>query len=112
MTARAGQFVRLLGSDRDGEALNAVRALGRLLESHGRDFHWVADLVDRHLPAPSQARPPWQITAEDLLRRGGGGLTAAEINFLLSMAHWKGEPSERQWRWLNAIATALKARAA
>ena len=118
MTARAGQFVRLLGSDRDGEALNAVRALGKLLASHGKDWHWLADVADRHLLAlPTGARaeahrPPWQLHAEDLLQRGGAGLSPAERKFLIGMAHWRGNPTVKQATWLDDIAESLGAREA
>lgn len=118
MSARAGQFVRLLGSDRDGEALNACRALGRLLASHGKDWHWLADLADRHLLAlpagvrTESHRPPWQLHAEDLLRRGGARLNAAERKFLISMAHWRSNPTIKQILWLEDIALTLAAREA
>lgn len=44
---RVGALLRLLGSDQDGEALGAARALGRTLQSAGLDFHALADAVER-----------------------------------------------------------------
>ena len=54
---KAMTFVRLLGSDVDGEALNAARALGRTLQRNGKDFHDLAALITiQGTPAPQQ---PW-----------------------------------------------------
>lgn len=63
---KAMTFVRLLGSDQDGEALNAARALGRMLRRNGKDFHDLADLltINGHpVPTPVWEPPPewdWQ----------------------------------------------------
>lgn len=48
---RVGALLRLLGSDQDGEALGAARALGRTLSAAGLDMHALADVVE-HPPAP------------------------------------------------------------
>jgi hypothetical protein len=50
---RIRQFVRLMASDKDGEVLSAVRALGRTLKNEGCDFHDVADAI-----APISWPPP------------------------------------------------------
>lgn len=112
MVARAGQLVRLMGSDRDGEALCAVRALDRLLKANGKDWHWCADVLDRefHAPIPRIERPQWQTRATNLLRLASGVLRAAELDFLISMTTWPYEPSEKQARWLDAIEVALTGR--
>jgi hypothetical protein len=44
---RLGQLVRLLNSSNDGEVMAAVKSLGRVLQSNGRDIHWLADLIER-----------------------------------------------------------------
>lgn len=49
----------------------------------------------------------WQIFAPDSIRAGLGLLKPVELNLLKSMNHWSSEPSEKQSRWLNAIASAL-----
>lgn len=117
MTATPGQFVRLLGSNQDGEALAACRALGRALESAGRDFHWLADAVDRQLTIPviPYSREPerlWQARARLLLQVATGSLTKAEADFLRAMSEWRGIPSGAQLRWLDAIEAAFKRSAA
>jgi hypothetical protein len=108
MSARAGKLIRLLGSDREGEALAAGRALGRLLAANRLDWHWLADLVDQHFRPPSVSyRPEWRLRAENLIRRGGSTLTNAERYFLAQIAEWSVKPSSKQLRWLAAIERAL-----
>lgn len=42
---RLDPLIRRLASDFDGERLAAVAAIERLLRAHGRDWHYLADLV-------------------------------------------------------------------
>ena len=117
MSGSAGQFVRLLGSNQDGEVIAACRALGRALEAAGRDFHWLADSVDRQLTIPviPYRREPerlWQSRARVLLQAATSSLTKAEADFLRAMSEWRGIPSGAQLRWLDAIEVAFKRSAA
>lgn len=111
-------LVRMLGSPVDGEALAACRAIGRTLDTAGLDFHDLADVVERAaLPvvvdqprqeaSPAPELKPWQLTAMACIRAGMGRLKPMELDFLRGMVHWPGEPSEKQARWLDAIASAL-----
>ncbi len=50
---RVGALLRMLGSDHDGEALSAARALRRTLGGVGLDLHALADAVER----PAVASP-------------------------------------------------------
>lgn len=72
-------LVRMLGSPVDGEALAACRAIGRTLDSVGRDWRL------EHL---SDLRP-------------------VERRFLRDIKRWRGEPTPKQMKWLLAIAEAL-----
>src|SRR5262245_9394929 len=102
MSARAGQLVRLMSSPNDNEALAALRALGRLMEGEGFDFHWLAESVERAwtkpIPIPwyKLVEKPWQTKAKNLLHLAAGKLSRSEIDFLRSMADWRGTPSGRQ----------------
>ena len=60
---RVGSLLRMLGSDQDGEALSAARALGRTLSAAGLDLHALADVVE-HPPALPLARRPRRPKAE------------------------------------------------
>ncbi len=111
-------LVRMLGSPVDGEALAACRAIGRTLDTAGMDFHDLADVVERAAlpvvvdksleePAPAPELKPWQSTAMNCIRAGMGRLKPAELDFLRGMVHWPGAPSDKQARWLSAIASGL-----
>jgi hypothetical protein len=60
-------LVRMLGSPVDGEALNAARAIGRVLQSAGSDFHDLARALetgergagDRARPDDNRSSPTW-----------------------------------------------------
>ena len=110
--ARLARLVRLLATDRDGERLAAVAALGRTLKAAGHDWHDLADAVERGWKAAGATREPailrpWQATARDCLVGGSTRLTAAELDFLRTITMLPSEPSERQARWLDAIALSL-----
>ncbi len=44
-SAKIDAMIRLLASDKDGEVVNAARAIGRLLKAAGKSFHDLADAV-------------------------------------------------------------------
>jgi hypothetical protein len=94
-SSKAAKLVRLLSSPVDGEALNALRSLGRAMAEAKLDHHWLADLVERAWserttppprrwqrwhrqerpawgPEPEPERMPWQAQAETLLRDHDG----------------------------------------
>jgi hypothetical protein len=47
ITSRLGILIRLLGSDKNGETIAAVRAIKRTLETAGTDFHSLAERVEK-----------------------------------------------------------------
>jgi methionine synthase II (cobalamin-independent) len=104
--------VRLLASNRDGEVLAAARALARILRSVGSDFHDLAALIESAEPAAGE-RPysdpresPYSSTrdtAEWLLAECEDRLSEKEKAFLRHMCRWRGEPTERQQAWFDAI---------
>lgn len=155
--ATLGQMIRMLGSDQPGDVVAAATAIGKALRKQGKDFHWLADLADRGLPAPQPKTPTATKTptAADVVRErmreqqeaaeayrrarekanqqaqqrqetwwtrySGSGLLkhqmfaramldsyrdrlrAVEIDFLISMAVWTGQPTEKQADWLNEL---------
>jgi len=111
---RLRKLVLLLSSDHDGEVVAAARAIGRLLEDAGSDWHALAGVIagngaHAHLLPPGDWRDDLDICAEHFDQ-----LTPHEQNFvgnLRSSARWR-EPSVRQVAWLAAIAGRLRRAAA
>lgn len=56
--AKIGRLIPLMGSDVDGEALGAARAIGRTLKAAGLDLHALADHVRRVSGPGSPDRDP------------------------------------------------------
>jgi hypothetical protein len=112
------KLIRLLGSDVDGEALGAVRALGRTLRAHGHDFHDLARLVEAPAAEPSggRMRPgrhdhfdgddddpvDWEVMVAVCVDRLAL-FTAKERKFIVTLQGWGGEPSPKQLNWLAAL---------
>lgn len=115
---RLAKLIPMLGTDRDGELVGTVHAIRRTLKSAGCDLHDLAEVVERAaLPvvveqprqegSPAPELKPWQVLAMHCIRAGAGRLKPVEADFLRDMIHWPGEPSEKQARWLDAIASVL-----
>jgi hypothetical protein len=58
-------LIRMLSSDRDGEIVNAVRALNRLLKANGADIHAIADGVGH-----ANGKKFTEADAAEIYRRG------------------------------------------
>jgi hypothetical protein len=100
--ARLGQLIRLLASDSDGEVVAAARALGRTLASVDQDFHALARIVETSALSANRGSEDHRAAANWIIKNGSG-LTPRERDFLHSMAHWRGQPSEAQGEWLAAL---------
>ncbi|RVJ23444.1 hypothetical protein [Sinorhizobium medicae] len=103
-----GKLVLLLSSDHDGEIVAAARALGRALKKMGKDWHWLAGLIDGDHEPPRQQRrretvEDHQAAAEWLLKTVRQHLRENEIDFLETMQDWRGDPTPRQQAWLEKI---------
>lgn len=102
-----GKLVRMLSSPSDGEALNAVRMLGKALARNGRDWHWLAALVDGEEPTPQQQHSEdvedHQAAAAWILSRFRHRLRPKEADFLETMTGWLGDPTPKQAAWLSKL---------
>ena len=103
---RIRRLIRLLGSDCDGEALAAVRALGRTLASIGEDFHTLANAVEsapeRSAPAAHRECEGHREVARWILN-SGAYLSFKERSFVTNVASRFGSLSPRQETWLADI---------
>jgi hypothetical protein len=66
---KVAALIKLMSSDKDGEALAAARALVRLIEGRGRDVYAFADfvqarLLERRQQAPQRAAPAWSVPSD------------------------------------------------
>ena len=114
LTSRLAKLLPVLASDKAGEVVAATAAITRIMQAEGLDWHDLAGSMARGWAAPpsgNTAAPrlnEWQHIARACLGAGGGVLKPAEIDFVRNMAMRHTPPSERQWVWLDAIASALK----
>jgi hypothetical protein len=125
---RVGRLIRLLASDRDGEALAACRALGRELAAAGLDFHDLADRIEqppavdrgpatpsgrRTRPGPTEPEPgraDRKAVAQWLLDHAK--LSAKELVFVASLVAWRDRLlTEKQSAWFAEIVDRERARA-
>src|SRR5262245_65670596 len=98
------KLLRLLASDKPGEVAASAQALRRVLGSANLDLHDLANVVE--FAARREAPQVASATADDgdaremirCCRECSELLSAKELAFVRSMAKWRGEPTERQWR--------------
>jgi len=105
---RLSKLIPRLASNHDGEIVAAARAIGRTLASHRLDWHDLAQAIS--LPAPA-VRPCDDADWRDLLAFCASRmnlLNGREREFLRSIARWRGDLTERQRKWLEAIAEKLR----
>jgi len=112
---RVGQLVRLLSSDRVGEAGAAALALNRAINAAGRDIHWLAEIVVAAL-ADAPALVPldddccdWKSVAL-FCRHHRSLLNEKEAKFVETISRWRGELSEKQSVWLGDIYARVRGR--
>lgn len=115
---RAGKLVRLLASDRDGEALADCRALGHALREAKLDFHWVADTLEAAWPTMIKPKPepkpadPKRWNHRDVLGMRGNRLDPKlrqrEIDFLSNVRRSRHAPSGGQEKWLGDIQARIR----
>lgn len=104
--------IRLIGTDRDGEAQAVVRAIGRVLAAAGRDWHDLADAIaapPANAPRPA-AGAAGGATHPEMLRalRCCAGLRPKERAFVddlaaLLLRDGRLRLSPKQAAWLAAL---------
>jgi hypothetical protein len=120
-TERLTKLLLLLSSERDGEVINTARAIGRTLKDTGADWHDFAAklLVPAKTHSPHHTRHThhngadgnWWKMREFCLRHSTL-LRERELEFIIGLAHWRGNLTEKQFAWLSAIHERLRRRAA
>ena len=122
---KLAKLIAVLSSDRDGEVVATVRAIGRTLQGAGADFHDLAKAATAEPAAARRASPPppppppeddatsmtWADCAR-WCRAHAYRLSPKEAEFVRDMAISlrveRREPTERQGKWLRAIHARLR----
>jgi hypothetical protein len=117
---RLKKLLLMLSSERDGEVVNAARLINTTLRGADADWH---DLV-AGLLTPARAAQfahdrnnqnnrdlDWHAMREFCLQHLHL-LRPREHEFIMSLADWRGQLTEKQADWLNSIHARLKRAAA
>jgi hypothetical protein len=102
---KLAKMLPMLSSDRDGEVLATVRAIGRTLRAGGIDWHTLAKAI---IP-PEQSEIA--IAADDFATMAtvcltAGIFTGRDLDFLQNVRRRVGiglDPTEAQARWLRGL---------
>jgi hypothetical protein len=113
LAPKLAKLLPMLGSTFDGEVVNTARAIETALRSCRLDWHDLAQAICAPLPAavhPCDDRDWRDLLAFCACRMSL--LNGREREFLRSIARWRGNLTERQRDWLEAIADKLRSAAA
>jgi hypothetical protein len=102
------KLILMLSSSSDGEVVNAARALGRLLQNEGHDWHDFVRWVNPE-QTPRDNTGNWHTVARWCASRKEL-LTSREQEFIESLLDWRTTPSSKQMAWLNKIRRGLERR--
>jgi hypothetical protein len=106
---RLTRLLGMLGSEHDGEVVNAGRMADRLVRERG--LTWYSVILPK-VAAPTQPSPPldpvspieWRQLANWLRRNFSDRLNERERDFIETMSAWQGRPTAKQAKWLQDIA--------
>jgi DNA-binding transcriptional ArsR family regulator len=107
IAATVAKLIRLLGSDRDGEVVASAHALRRVLAGAGLTLHDLAQAIERPpmpsiVPYSDHADNDWREMVERCRARWHL-LSDRERGLIVSLARWRGEPTNKQLAWLETI---------
>ena len=100
------KLIRHLSSNHDGEVVATVRAIGRVLKSGGCDWH---DLAARfRTPVTQIPHADWRLDVRFCFENADL-LNERELDFITNIARGGRKPTDKQMKWLCAIADRLRA---
>lgn len=104
ITPTLGKLIPRLATEYDGEVVATARAIERLLKSNGHDWHdLAATICQLKLTKTADWRREARFCAGNAAR-----LSERELDFLETLARWRGNPTDKQLKWLNSIADRLR----
>ena len=95
--SRLAKLCGLFGSDHDGERASAAAKADALIRERG--LTWRDVIV---IPPSIGSGSNWQRMA-GFCQAHRPKLNAKELEFVRTMLNWRGEPSEKQCKWLTDI---------
>ena len=104
VSERLSKLLLMLSASAPGEVASAARAIDSTLRNAGLDWH---DLAARLCSQQQQESDDWR-TLRNFCLRQGHRLRQREHEFLASLAGWRGDLTEKQVAWLQAIADRLR----
>jgi cupin superfamily acireductone dioxygenase involved in methionine salvage len=96
--SRLAKLCGMFGSDHDGERAAAAAKADQLIRERGLTWRDVILLPS----ASSNLTSDWQRMAA-YCQAHHPKLNAKELKFVRTMLNWRGEPSEKQAKWLTDI---------
>lgn len=120
-TERLSKLIPMLSSDKQGEVIATVAAIGRTLQSAGFDWHDLARNIGNHMPHQTYKHPQykkpkpkpnkfevWHVVAASCIELGEKhGLTHKEYEFLMGVIDRTNCPTPKQMNWLHDIEAKL-----
>jgi hypothetical protein len=105
---RLVRLLGMLGSEHDGEVVNAGRMADRLVRQHGLTWPDIITPTPLVTFTPLSRQPAsaleWRQLAGWIKRNFSSELNAREHQFVTHMTTWRAMPSPKQQEWLSAIA--------
>jgi len=111
------KLVLMLSSDQPGEVVAAANAIERALRTAGADWHDLAHELTRPA-APARDRHKGRSNRDneggdwrplyEYCRRHLDVLSNREQGFMATLGHWRGDVTEKQRGWLQAIHARLR----
>jgi hypothetical protein len=101
ITSTLCKLIPLLGSDKSGEIVATVSAIGRVLSANRLDWH---DLASALCPPLVE---DWQETLAYCAARNRC-LRQRDREFIDSLSRWYGQPTPKQMAYLDGIARRLR----
>jgi hypothetical protein len=110
------KLVLMLSSDQPGEVAAAAAAINRTLQTVGADWHDLAQELTKPSPAPprdeysrsrNEGQDDWR-PLHKYCRSHAEELSAREQDFMDTLSRWRGNITEKQRAWLEAIHARLR----
>ena len=101
------KLVLMLSSDQAGEVVAAAAAIKRALRTAGANWYDLARGLTRPVTQDNGDRSGWR-PLHAYCRQHLDALSDREQDFMATLDHWRGNLTEKQRAWLDAIYDRLR----